>query len=86
LLGRDDDRIKFVEHQGKRILAAGFFAFQPHEMQLLPSMWRVTVARQRARVGSDAGRTSPALLWITPCTKIKEVLTARPAFLKKTAW
>jgi len=40
---------------GQADSAAGFFAFQHHEMQLLLEYVRVTW-RARAEVGSDAGR------------------------------
>jgi len=81
-----DDRIHFVEHQGKQILLLDFSHANAHEMQLLLEHVRITVAKH----GHDSLVTLADYTGSTVdhavATRIKEVLTLDRPFVKKTAW
>ena len=81
-----DDRIKFVEHQGKRILLLDFSHSSTHEMQLLLEYVRVTVARHAHESVVTLADFTGATVDHAVATKIKEVLTLDRPFVKKTAW
>jgi len=81
-----DDRIHFVEHQGKQILLLDFSHVDAHEMLLLLEELRITVAQQpRGSVVTLCDMTG-ATVDHAVATKIKEVLTLDRPFVKKTAW
>jgi hypothetical protein len=81
-----DDRIKFIEHQGKQILFLDFSHASAHEMQLLLAHVRVVVAQHsRESLVTLADYTS-ATVDHAVATRIKEVLTLDRPFVKKTAW
>lgn len=82
-----DDRIHFVEHQGKQILLLDFSYANAHEMQLLLEYVRVTVAKH----GHDESLVTLADFTDSEidhavAMRIKEVLTLDRPFVKKTAW
>jgi hypothetical protein len=81
-----DDRIHFIEHDGKQILLADFSHADAPEMQLLLEYARATIARH----GHDSVVTlcdfNGATMDHAVATKLKEVLTLDRPFVKKTAW
>jgi hypothetical protein len=81
-----DDRIHFVEHQGKQILLLDFSHANAHEMQLLLEHVRVVVAKHpRESLVTLADFTGSTVDHVV-AMKIKEVLTFDRPFVKKTAW
>ena len=81
-----DDRIHFVEHQGKQILLFDFSQATAAQMLLLLEYARITVAkhaRDSLLVLADFGG---AEIDHTVAMKIKEVLTLDRPFVKKSAW
>jgi hypothetical protein len=81
-----DDRIRFIEHQGKQILLLDFSHANANEMQLLLEYVRVTVAQHsRESLVTLADFTGSAVDHAV-ATRIKEVLTLDRPFVKKTAW
>ncbi len=81
-----DDRIHFVEHQGKQILLLDFSHANAHEMQLLLEQVRITVAQHARESLLTFADFNGATVDHAVATKLKEVLTLDRPFVKKTAW
>ena len=81
-----DDRIHFVEHQGKQILLLDFSHASAHEMQLLLEQVRITVAQHARESLLTFADFNGATVDHAVATKLKEVLTLDRPFVKKTAW
>ncbi len=81
-----DDRIHFVEHQGKQILLLDFSHASAHEMQLLLEHVRITVAQHARESLLTFADFTEATVDHAVATKLKEVLTLDRPFVKKTAW
>jgi len=81
-----DDRIRFFEHRGKRILLADFSQANAHEMQLLLEYLRSVVAQHHEESMVTLGDYTGATVDHAVAMKIKEVLTLDRPFVKKTAW
>ena len=81
-----DDRIRFIEHKGKRILLLDFSHANAHEMQLLLEYVRITVAQHGHESIVTLGDYTGATVDHAVAMKIKEVLTLDRPFVKKTAW
>jgi hypothetical protein len=81
-----DDRIHFIEHQGKQILLSDFSHANAHEMQLLLEQLRITVAQHARESLVTLADFTGATVDHAVATKIKEVLTLDRPFVKKTAW
>jgi hypothetical protein len=81
-----DDRIRFVEHQGKQILLCDFSHANAHEMQLLLEYVRVVVAKHGHESIVTLGDYTGSAVDHAVATKLKEVLTLDRPFVKKTAW
>jgi len=81
-----DDRIRFIEHKGKRILLLDFSLANAQEMQLLLEYARVTVARHGHESLVTLADFTGSIVDHTVATRIKEVLTLDRPFVKKTAW
>jgi hypothetical protein len=81
-----DDRIRFIEHQGKRILLLDFSHANAHDMQLLLEYARALIAQQPHESLVTLGDYTGATVDHAVATKIKEVLTLDRPFVKKTAW
>jgi hypothetical protein len=81
-----DDRIRFIEHQGKQILLLDFSHANAREMLLLLEELRITVAQHPRGSLVTLSDTTGATVDHAVATKIKEVLTFDRPFVKKTAW
>ena len=81
-----DDRIRFIEHNGKRILLLDFSHANAHEMQLVLELARITVAKHARESLVTLGDFTGATVDHAVATKLKEVLTLDRPFVKKTAW
>jgi hypothetical protein len=81
-----DDRIHFVEHQGKQILLLDFSHANAHQMQLLLEQVRITVAQHARESLLTFADFNGATVDHAVATKLKEVLTLDRPFVKKTAW
>jgi len=81
-----DDRIHFVEHQGKRILLLDFSHANAHEMQLLLEYVRVVVARHPHESLVTLADFTGSTVDHAVATRIKEVMTLDRPFVKETAW
>ena len=81
-----DDRIRFIEHKGKRVLLLDFSHATAHQMQLLLAYVRTIVAREGPRSVLILANYEGAEVDHEVATKIKEVLTLDRPFVKKTAW
>ena len=81
-----DDRIHFIEHQGKQILLCDYSQANAHEMQLLLEYVRVVVAKHPPESLVTLGDYTGATVDHAVATKIKEVMTLDRPFVRKTAW
>ncbi|MGP0095554.1 MAG: hypothetical protein ACLPHI_00835 [Terriglobales bacterium] len=81
-----DDRIRFIEHRGKKILLLDFSHASAHEMQLLLEYVRVIVAQQPHESLVTLGDYTGATVDHGVATRIKEVMTLDRPFVKRTAW
>lgn len=81
-----DNRIRFIEHQGKQILLLDFSHANAHEMQLLLEYVRSTVAQHGDEGVVTLADYTGAEVDHAVAMKIKEVLTLDRPFVKKTAW
>jgi hypothetical protein len=81
-----DDRIHFIEHQGKQILLLDFSHSNAHQMQLLLEYVRITVAKHGHDTLVTLADFTGATVDHAVAMKIKEVLTLDRPFVKKTAW
>jgi hypothetical protein len=81
-----DDRIRFIEHQGKQILLLDYSHATATEMQLLLEYVRMTVAQHARESLLTFADFTGATVDHAVATKMKEVLTLDRPFVKKTAW
>jgi hypothetical protein len=81
-----DDRIRFIEHQGKQILLLDYSHATAPEMQLLLEHVRITVAQHARESLLTFADFTGATVDHAVATKMKEVLTLDRPFVKKTAW
>ncbi len=81
-----DDRIHFIEHQGKQILLIDFSGATAPQMQLLLEHVRITVAQHARESLLTLADMTDATINHAVATKIKEVLTLDRPFVKKNAW
>jgi hypothetical protein len=81
-----DDRIHFIEHQGKQILLIDYSHATVQQMLLLLEHVRITVARHARESLLILADFSGAVVDRTVATRIKEVLTLDRPFVKKAAW
>jgi hypothetical protein len=81
-----DDRIRFIEHQGKQILLLDYSHATAPEMQLLLEHVRMTVAQHARESLLTFADFTGATVDHAVATKMKEVLTLDRPFVKKTAW
>ena len=81
-----DDRIHFVEHNGKKILSIDYSHTTAQQMQLLLEHVRITVAQHARESLLTFADFTGAEVDRTVAMKIKEVLTLDRPFVKKTAW
>jgi hypothetical protein len=81
-----DDRIRFIEHKGKRILLTDLSHANAHEMLLLVKEVRATVAQHPRGSLVTLGDFTGAIVDHEVAMKMKEVLTLDRPFVKKTAW
>ncbi len=81
-----DERIRFIEHKGKRILLLDFSHASAHELQLLLEQVRITVAQHARDSLATLADYTGAKVDHAVATKLKEVLTLDRPFVKKTAW
>jgi hypothetical protein len=81
-----DDRIRFIEHQGKQILLLDYSHATAPQMQLLLEHVRMTVAQHARESLLTLADFTGATVDHAVATKIKEVLTLDRPFVKKTAW
>ena len=81
-----DDRIHFIEHQGKQILLIDFSGATALQMQLLLEHVRITVAQHARESLLTLADMTDATVNYAVATKIKEVLTLDRPFVKKGAW
>jgi hypothetical protein len=82
----DDDPIRFIEHQGKKILLVDFTNADAHDMLLLLEELRTMVAQHPRGSLVILSEFAGATVDHEVATKIKEVLTRDRPFVKKTAW
>ena len=81
-----DDRIHFIEHQGRQILLLDFSHASAQQMQLLLEHVRITVAQHARESLLTLADFEGAEVDRAVAIKIKEVLTLDRPFVKKTAW
>jgi len=81
-----DDRIHFIEHQGKQILLIDYSGATVQQMLLLLEHVRITVAKHARESLLILGDFTSAEVDRTVATRIKEVLTLDRPFVKKAAW
>jgi len=81
-----DERIRFIEHRGKKILLADFSHANAQEMQRLLEYVRATVAQHPHEGVVTLADYTGSTVDHEVATKIKEVLTLDRPFVKKTAW
>jgi hypothetical protein len=81
-----DDRIHFIEHQGKPILLVDCSNATAQQMLLLIEHVRITVAKHARESVLILADLSGAVVDRTVATRIKEVLTLDRPFVKKSAW
>jgi len=81
-----DDRIQFIEHQGKQILLIDYSHASAQQMLLLLEHVRIKVAQHARESLLILADFSGAVVDRTVATRIKEVLTLDRPFVKKGAW
>jgi len=81
-----DDRIRFIERKGKKILLLDFSHATAAQMQLLLEYVRVTVAKQGRESVTILADFEGAEVDHAVAMRIKEVLTLDRPFVKKSAW
>ncbi|MGA9639824.1 MAG: STAS/SEC14 domain-containing protein [Terriglobales bacterium] len=81
-----DDRIRFIEHKGTRILLLDFSQATAPQMQLLLEYVRATVGKQGRESVIILADYEGAEVDHAVAMKIKEVLTLDRPFVKKAAW
>ena len=81
-----DERLRFIEHDGKQILQVDFSHASGEEMLVVLEELRVLAAKYpRGSLMTLADYTG-ATVDHAVATRIKEVLTLDRPFVKKTAW
>ena len=81
-----DERIHFIEHEGKRVLELDFSHATPSQMQLLLEYTRMTVAQHARESVLILANYEGAEVDHAVAMKIKEVLALDRPFVKKSAW
>ncbi len=81
-----DERIRFVEHQGKQILSLDFSLATAPQMLLLLTQVQTTVARHAPKSVLVLANYEGAEVDDKVAMKIKEVLALDRPFVKKAAW
>jgi hypothetical protein len=81
-----DERIRFVEHKGKRILLLDFSRATAPQMIPLLTQVQTTVAQQEPKSALVLANFEGAEIDHNVAMKIKEVLTFDRPFVKKSAW
>ena len=81
-----DDRIRFIERKGKKILLLDFSHATAAQMQLVLEYVRVTVAKQGRESVTILADFEGAEVDHAVAMRIKEVLTLDRPFVKKSAW
>ncbi len=81
-----DERIHFIEHKGKQVLALDFSHATAPQMQLLLEHVRVIVAQHARESLLTYADFTDAEVDHAVAMKIKEVMTLDRPFVKKTAW
>jgi hypothetical protein len=81
-----DERIRFVEHKGKRILLLDFSCATAPEMLPLLMQVQTTVAQQRPKSVLVLADYLGAEVDHRVAIRIKEVLALDRPFVKKAAW
>lgn len=80
------DRIRFIEHKGKKILSLNFsHATAPQMIPLLDKV-KTTIAQQGPKSVLALADYTGAEIDHSVAMKIKEVLTLDRPFVKKSAW
>ena len=81
-----DDRIHFIEHEGKQILLMDASQVSAQQMLLLLEYAQIIVAKHARESVLILADLTGAKIDRTVATRIKEVLTLDRPFVKKTAW
>jgi len=81
-----DDRIHFIEHEGKQILLIDASQVLAQQMLLLLEYVQIIVAKHARESVLILADLTGAKIDRTVATRIKEVLTLDRPFVKKTAW
>jgi hypothetical protein len=81
-----DDRIHFIEHEGKQILLVDASQVSAQQMLLLLEYVQIIVAKRARESLLILADLTGAKIDRTVATRIKEVLTLDRPFVKKTAW
>ena len=81
-----DDRIHFIEHEGKQILLIDASQVPAQQMLLLLEYVQIIVAKHARESVLILADLTGAKIDRTVATRIKEVLTLDRPFVKKTAW
>jgi hypothetical protein len=81
-----EERIRFIEHEGKRILHLDFSHTAAEQMISLLDQVRATVAQNEPKSVLVLADYEGAEIDHTVAMKIKEVLTLDRPFVKKAAW
>ncbi len=81
-----DDRIHFIEHQGKQILFIDFSRATAPQMQLILELVRMTVAQHARESLLTLADLTEATVDHAVATKIQEGYTLDRPFVKKSAW
>jgi pyruvate kinase len=81
-----EDRIRFIEHKGNKVLSLNFSHATAPEMIPLLDKVRATIAQQGPKSVLVLADYAGAEIDHTVAMKIKEVLTLDRPFVKKAAW
>jgi hypothetical protein len=81
-----EDRIRFIEHKGNKVLSLDFSHATALEMISLLDKVRTTIAQQGPKSVLVLADYAGAEIDHTVAMKIKEVLTLDRPFVKKAAW
>lgn len=81
-----DERIRFIEHEGKEILLLDFSFATAAQMIPLLNQVRIIVAQQSPKSALVLANYEGAEVDHAVAMKIKEVLTLDRPFVKKAAW
>jgi hypothetical protein len=82
----EEERIRFIEHEGKRILLLDFSHATAKQMILLLDQVRATVAENEPKSVLVLADYQGAEIDHAVAMKIKEVLTLDRPFVTKSAW